>query len=173
MLGHAWAEVEHDIIYKINSSFDTAPQDEMVLLDGLNGMVRCSELLLDQLHQLWKRRTESRREPFANSSRFGEHFTARIDKQCFGGNVDDRRLKILWDFLKVANVETLEALDTILDELGLQNGKCPKCHLNDAVERYQPFQLDPAMQIPFCVMEHILSNILLAEEVNPQHDAAT
>lgn len=34
MLGHGWAEVEHDIIYKINSSFDTAPQDEMVLLDG-------------------------------------------------------------------------------------------------------------------------------------------
>ena len=45
VLGHAWAEVEHDIIYKINSSFDTAPQDEMVLLDGLNGMVCCSELL--------------------------------------------------------------------------------------------------------------------------------
>ena len=47
VLGHAWAEVEHDIIYKTNSSFDTAPQDEMVLLDGLNGMVRCSGLLLD------------------------------------------------------------------------------------------------------------------------------
>jgi len=72
--------------------------------------------------------------------------------------VDDRRLKILWDFLKVAKMETPEALDTILDELGLQNGKCPKCHLNDVVERYQPFQLDPAMQIPFCVMEHVLSN---------------
>ena len=34
VLGHAWAEVEHEIIYKINGSFDTAPQDEMVLLDG-------------------------------------------------------------------------------------------------------------------------------------------
>jgi hypothetical protein len=43
----------------------------------------------------------------------------------------------------------------------------------DVVERYQPFQLDPAVQIPFCVMEHVLSNKLLAEEVDPQHDAAT
>ena len=87
--------------------------------------------------------------------------------------MDDRCLKILWDFLKVTKMETPEALDTILDELGLQNGKCPKCHLNDVVERYQPFQLDPAMQVPFCVMEHMLSNKLLAEEVDPQHDAAT
>jgi hypothetical protein len=29
------------------------------------------------------------------------------------------------------------------------------------------------MQIPFCVMKHVLSNKLLAEEVDPQHDAAT
>lgn len=38
--------------------------------------------------------------------------------------MDDCRVKILWDFLKVAKMETLEALDTILDELGLQSGKC-------------------------------------------------
>lgn len=40
------------------------------------------------------------------------------------------------------------------------------CHLNDVVEIHQPFQLDPAMQIPFCVMEHVLSNKLLAEEID-------
>ena len=53
--------------------------------------------------------------------------------------MDDHCLKILWDFLKVSKMETPEALDTILDELGLQNGKCSECHLNNVVERYQPF----------------------------------
>ena len=70
-------------------------------------------------------------------------------------------------------METPEALDTILDELGLRNEKHPHCHLNDVVERYQPFQLDPAMRIPFCVMDHVLSNKSLAEEIDSQRDTAT
>ena len=41
------------------------------------------------------------------------------------------------------------------------------------MERYQPFQLDPVMRIPFCVMEHVLSNKLLAEDIDSQHDTAT
>src|SRR2546429_565876 len=57
VLVHAWAEVEHDILYK--KKFRKASVHEKRILDCLNGLLRTGEGLLEQLHEVYLARVTS------------------------------------------------------------------------------------------------------------------
>jgi ppGpp synthetase/RelA/SpoT-type nucleotidyltranferase len=55
-LGHAWAEAEHDVLYK-SYAYGPASMQEHRIFDAVNGLVLSADLLLQQLHELLMRRT--------------------------------------------------------------------------------------------------------------------
>ena len=64
VLMHAWAEVEHDLVYKPASG--ELSQEEYSLLDQLNGLVLAGEISLEQLQKAGEIRVASGARPFAN-----------------------------------------------------------------------------------------------------------
>lgn len=54
VLMHAWAEVEHDLIYKPENGF--LSQDEEAILDEVNGLVLSGEIALERLQRALERR---------------------------------------------------------------------------------------------------------------------
>lgn len=64
VLMHAWAEIEHDLIYKATAGF--LSQNEYAILDELNGLMHAGEIALQRLKNASKRRITSELEPFCN-----------------------------------------------------------------------------------------------------------
>lgn len=171
---HAWAEVEHDITYK--DLFGHASHQERLILDCLNGMVRSSELLLEQLHQLHKARTMTAKNRFRNEYELGEFLAKRTRESNDGCTFP--RLYILGRFLEVVEKDTPEALGCALEALGfkedtssreeqLQNAKAG---LKTRVERYKPFVMSDEMLLIFCIMDQILLSVKPGDEAVAQHE---
>jgi len=60
-LGNAWAEAGHDVLYKTHA-YGEPTVTEHRILDALNGLVRSGELLLEQFHEAFMRRTKTKWE---------------------------------------------------------------------------------------------------------------
>jgi ppGpp synthetase/RelA/SpoT-type nucleotidyltranferase len=65
VLMHAWAEVEHDLVYKPETG--TLSIDEYAVLDELNGLVLAGEIALERLQRAFERRVE-------RGGFFGNHY---------------------------------------------------------------------------------------------------
>ncbi len=55
VLMHAWAEVEHDLVYKPGTG--DLSEDELAILDEINGLVLTGEIALERLQKAIQRRT--------------------------------------------------------------------------------------------------------------------
>ena len=71
VLMHAWAEVEHDLVYKPFEG--KLSDDEYAILDELNGMVMAGEIALERLQRAGDVRVASRDRPFANHYELAAH----------------------------------------------------------------------------------------------------
>lgn len=61
---HAWAEVEHDLVYKPQQG--RLSDDEYAILDQLNGLVLAGEIALERLQRAGEARIAARERRFAN-----------------------------------------------------------------------------------------------------------
>lgn len=64
VLMHAWAEVEHDLVYKPLQGM--LSKDEYAVLDELNGLVMAGEIALERLQRAGEARVASDERPFGN-----------------------------------------------------------------------------------------------------------
>lgn len=64
VLMHAWSEVEHDMIYKPLSG--ELSEDELAILDELNGMVLAGEIALERLQRAVEARVAKENAKFSN-----------------------------------------------------------------------------------------------------------
>lgn len=60
VLMHAWAEVEHDLVYKPLSG--GLSEEELAILDQINGLVLTGEIALEQLQKAMTKRTRKAKE---------------------------------------------------------------------------------------------------------------
>ena len=60
----AWAEVEHDLVYKPTQG--RLSEDEYAILDELNGLVLAGEVALERLQRAGEARTGERGTQFSN-----------------------------------------------------------------------------------------------------------
>ncbi|MCP4699212.1 MAG: hypothetical protein GY862_20535 [Gammaproteobacteria bacterium] len=117
VLMHAWAEVEHDLVYKPFQG--VLSEDEYAILDGLNGMVISGEIALERLQRAAELRVTSKDRRFSNHFDLAGHILSvfprkiRIDVIQAGlGRTD-----ILFDFLNKLKLATPEAIASHIDEL--------------------------------------------------------
>ncbi len=104
VLMHAWSEVEHDLVYKPLQG--ALSEDELAILDELNGMVLTGEIALERLQRAAKARVLSA----------GAQFENHYDLASFLLELGKSRLEVADKEPVVGDVETLFRL---LSSLGI------------------------------------------------------
>ena len=62
---HAWSEVEHDLVYKPMQG--TLSEEELAILDELNGLVLTGEIALERLQAAGNERIQNSKATFCQS----------------------------------------------------------------------------------------------------------
>ena len=117
VLMHAWAEVEHDLVYKPYQG--ALSEDEFAILDELNGTVIAGEIALERLQKAGDVRVAARGHIFANHYELAAHLLSVLGPlgepdalQAGLGRVD-----LLQDFLERLRLATPEGTARYLTAL--------------------------------------------------------
>jgi len=117
VLMHAWAEVEHDLVYKpLQGSLS---DDEYAILDELNGLVMAGEVALERLQRAGEARVASAGRPFSNHYDLAAYLltqAATVIKGPLGDNALGR-VDLLFDLLTRLNIATPERLTPYITAL--------------------------------------------------------
>jgi len=116
VLMHAWSEVEHDLVYKPLSG--EVSEDELAILDQLNGLVMAGEIALERLQRALKIRTSQSNQSFNNHYELATYLYS-----VFGDRDNDRkfdnlvlgRVDILFSFLKEIKKENADDIKVYLN----------------------------------------------------------
>ncbi len=116
VLMHAWAEVEHDLVYKpLSGALST---DEYEILDELNGLVLSGEIALKRLQKAVQDRVKRMSVAFENHYELASFLFDRICQKCI--NIDEvvmGRVDQLHKFLSLANLNSAEKLEPYIEVL--------------------------------------------------------
>lgn len=139
VLMHAWAEVEHDLVYKPESGMPS--EEEHAILDELNGMVIAGEIALERLQKAVERRLSG-----AHDAKFDNHYElAAFLHKWMRGSVPDGsepavgRVDILWELLRKADLNSSDKLRLLLpDAAAAANGPPLSDQIADVVLARNP-----------------------------------
>lgn len=117
VLMHAWAEVEHDLVYKSTGGF--LSQEEYNILDELNGLMYEGEVALERLQTAVKKRVNAEHQPFSNHYELSS-FLSDQKRRILQPGPDCRfaigRTDVLFQFLKMIGLNSVPALRPIVQE---------------------------------------------------------
>lgn len=129
VLMHAYAEVEHDLIYKpLNGELS---YDEYEILDEINGLVLSGELALKRLQKAVKERIRKNGTEFTNHYELAafiyDRISATTDTQFEDINMG--RADVLFKFLKTLNLNKPECVEKYIENVD------PECKNASVVEQ--------------------------------------
>lgn len=127
VLMHAWSEVEHDLIYKPLKG--ALSEEELSILDELNGLVLSGEIALERLQAAGDKRIQSTTAAFSNQYDLASYlynylnnFPPSSDIKVRMGNVE-----LLFRLLNRLKLDSVQDLGQILKSLRLQNDRRTVC----------------------------------------------
>ncbi|WP_129723450.1 GTP pyrophosphokinase [Xylanivirga thermophila] len=129
VLMHAWAEVEHDLVYKPMNGHISV--DEHEILDELNGLVLAGELALRRLQKAMQDRIKKSGTAFSNHYELAAFI---YDGICASTNIRSEditmgRVDLLFKFLKAAQFNRSEYINKYIDDID------PECKDTSVVEQ--------------------------------------
>lgn len=103
VLMHGWAEVEHDLVYKPLSG--GLSEDELAILDELNGLVLTGEIALERLQRAFKRRIENDDKQFNNHFELASYIydVIKIDNPTVNLDNSIGKVDVLFRFCSAIN----------------------------------------------------------------------
>jgi ppGpp synthetase/RelA/SpoT-type nucleotidyltranferase len=113
VLMHAWSEVEHDLVYKPLSG--NLSEEEMAILDEINGLVLTGEIALERLQKAMTQRTKDSDDI---SNRY--ELTSLITNSLNNNYIKKLKLgntKILFNYLNNDNDISVNKLSSYLDKI--------------------------------------------------------
>lgn len=116
VLMHAWAEVEHDLVYKPQTG--SVSYDEYAILDELNGLVHAGEIALERLQIAVKRRITSEQTSFKNHYELSAFLHATVLRQ--RGQQSDPiigRADVFFRFLQLTGLDSPYKLEPYTSKL--------------------------------------------------------
>jgi len=146
VLMHAWAEVEHDLVYKPQQG--TLSEDEYAILDEINGMVITGEIALEQLQRAGKKRVAERGRKISNHYDLADYLLDQAGPLLKTADPDALlgRVNILFRLIDALNLSTPEALAPYLSALSSDFERRPLADqvidqlLGEDSERYKLYQ---------------------------------
>ncbi len=124
VLMHAWAEVEHDLVYKPRPGL--LSHDEYAILDELNGLMHAGEIALERLQRAVKRRINTELQPFSNHYELSSYLydylkmTSKNNSEPFIGRTD-----VLFRFLQLIGYDSVPKLEPYLRKCNPNSKKRP------------------------------------------------
>ncbi len=125
VLMHAWAEVEHDLVYK--AQYGNLSMDELAILDELNGLIIAGEIALERLQRALKARVSGSAKRFTNPYQLAAFLydavrsgTAETKSEPVMGRTD-----ILLNFLRLARLDRPAKLRKYLNQLSPGTERTP------------------------------------------------
>jgi ppGpp synthetase/RelA/SpoT-type nucleotidyltranferase len=117
VLMHAWAEVEHDLVYKPLEG--QLSEQELALLDQVNGLVMAGEIALERLQEAIKLRVTAQDAPFNNQYELAAmlHNAARVAQPTSVSEPAVGRADVLLDFLREVGLDRTSKLAPFLQGL--------------------------------------------------------
>jgi len=143
VLMHAWAEVEHDLVYKPESG--RLSEEEHAILDELNGMVLTGEIALERLQRAVERRLTEADVQFDNQYELAAFLYKWIRHFSLNSEPPMGRVDILLELLRKADLNDAAKLRDVLASLGPSvDGQTVSDQIVDAVleklpELYQTY----------------------------------
>jgi ppGpp synthetase/RelA/SpoT-type nucleotidyltranferase len=108
VLMHAWSEVEHDLVYKPLQG--NLSQEELMILDEINGLVLNGNLALQRLQAAGLKRTESDNYEFKNHYDLALFFISCLHEE----NIDNVNFNDIFKLLKLMNKTTRNELADVV-----------------------------------------------------------
>jgi hypothetical protein len=127
VLMHAWSEVEHDLVYKPLSG--AVSEDELQILDGLNGIVLSGEVFLERLQAAFESRVSQTGTTFSNQYELAaflyDHL--RTSNSSIAGAAEPvmGRVDILFRLLQTADLARPDRLLPYLENLDAETERRP------------------------------------------------
>jgi ppGpp synthetase/RelA/SpoT-type nucleotidyltranferase len=117
VLMHAWAEVEHDLVYKPQQG--ALSYDEYSILDQINGLVVAGELALEQLQRVGKQRVAAQDRKFSNHYDLADYLLDRAGSLLRTADPEAQlgRINVLFKLLDALALATPNALGPYLAAL--------------------------------------------------------
>lgn len=114
-LMHAWAEVEHDLMYK--PKMGSLSEEEHRILDELNGMVLSGEIALERLQKAFNHRISKMQHSFNNHYELAALIREKI-RMDLPYNTYMGRADILYRFLQKINMDKPHCICKYIEEAG-------------------------------------------------------
>jgi len=125
VLMHAWAEVEHDLVYKSTGGF--LSQDEYAILDELNALMYEGEMALERLQTAVKSRINAEQHPFSNHYELSSylHDQKRRVLPGPGCRFSIGRTDVLFQFLRRIGLNSVPGLRPVLQHCRFEAHAAP------------------------------------------------
>ncbi len=125
VLMHAWAEVEHDLVYK--AQYGNLSVDELAILDELNGLIIAGEIALERLQRALKARVSGSAKRFANPYQLAAFLydAVRSGAPETQGEPVIGRTDLLLAFLRLAKLDRPARLRKYLKQIHPDTEKAP------------------------------------------------
>ncbi|MCF4124243.1 GTP pyrophosphokinase [Methylobacterium sp. SyP6R] len=125
VLMHAWSEVEHDLNYKQLSG--NLSDDEISILDGINGIVLAGEVFLERLQVAFEARVSRSGSSFSSQYELAAFLYDRLRATTTGSNTDLAmgRIDLLFRLLQKAELNNPDALMPYIENIKLQENRGP------------------------------------------------
>lgn len=127
VLMHAWSEVEHDLIYKPLKG--ALSEEELSILDELNGLVLSGEIALERLQAAGDKRIQSTTAAFSNQYDLASYLYNYLNSSPPSSDIKVRmgNVELLFRLLNRLKLDSVQELGQILKSLRLQNGRRTVC----------------------------------------------
>ncbi len=127
VLMHAWSEVEHDLIYKPLKG--ALSEEELSILDELNGLVLSGEIALERLQAAGDKRIQSTTAAFSNQYDLASYLYNYLNTSPPSSDIKVRmgNVELLFRLLNRLKLDSVQELGQILKSLRLQNDRRTVC----------------------------------------------
>ena len=117
VLMHAWAEVEHDLVYKPRQG--ALSESEYAILDQINGLVMSGEIALEQLQRAVKQRVAEEHRRFTSHYDLADYLLDQVGQLIRTADPDQSlgRVDTLYKFLDQIETVTPGAIKPYLNAL--------------------------------------------------------
>lgn len=123
VLMHAWSEVEHDLVYKPLQG--TLSEEELAILDELNGLVLTGEIALERLQSAGNERIKNKNTTFISQYDLASYLYNCLSSKYKQDDIEFRmgNVELLFRIICRLKIESVKEVEPVVKSLKLVNDK--------------------------------------------------
>ena len=123
VLMHAWSEVEHDLVYKPLSG--TLSEEELAIIDELNGLVLAGEIALERLQSAGNERVQSKNATFGSQYELASYLYNYLSNNFRREDIELRmgNIELLFKLLSRLKMNGVKEIEPVLKSVKFEKDR--------------------------------------------------